>query len=102
LKVLAPGRKDPEINMSNSSVRELNKLLVRGGVLQPEYAKVQVACMLFGIPRTAMFALIRGDNPKVNSIHFRKPGAKKGVRLVQLSSLRAYIETFARSPKTAG
>jgi hypothetical protein len=81
--------------MANSSVHELNKLLVRGALLQPEYAKVQVACAIFGIPRTEMFRLISGPNPKVDSVHYKKPGAQKGIRLVKLSSLRAHIETFA-------
>ena len=80
--------------MANSSVRELNRLLlVRGAVLQPEYGTVRTATALFRIPRTELFRLIAQD--KIHSIHYRKEGARKGVRLIDFGSLRAYLEAFA-------
>ena len=80
--------------MANSSVRELNRLLVGGAVLQPEYATVRTTTALFGVPRTELFRLIADD--KVRSIHYRKEGARKGVRLIHLGSLRTYLENFGK------
>ena len=80
--------------MANSSVRELNRLLVGGAVLQPEYATVRTTTALFGVPRTELFRLIAED--KVRSIHYRKEGARKGVRLIHLGSLRTYLENFGK------
>ena len=80
--------------MANSSVRELNRLLVGGAVLQPEYATVRTTTALFGVPRTELFRLIAQD--KIRSIHYRKESAQRGVRLIHLGSLRAYLETFAK------
>jgi hypothetical protein len=79
--------------MPNSSVTELNRILVGGAVLQPEYATVRITAALFGVPRTELFRLI-GEN-KIHSIHYKKKGAKKGVRLIRLDSLRTYLGTFA-------
>jgi hypothetical protein len=62
-------------------------------VLQPEYGTVRTATALFGIPRTELFRLIAQD--KIHSIHYRKEGARKGVRLIDFGSVRAYLEVFA-------
>ena len=79
--------------MPNSAVQELNRILfVRGVTLQPEYGTVRTAAALFGLPRTELFRLIALE--KIASIHYKKEGANKGVRLINLSSLRAYLETF--------
>jgi len=77
----------------NSAVTELNRILVGGAILQPEYATIRIATALFGIPRTELFRLITED--KIRSIHYKKKGSKKGIRLIRLDSLRAYLETFA-------
>jgi hypothetical protein len=82
-------------DMPNSSISELNRILVGGAVLQPEYATIRIATALFGIPRTELFRLIAED--KIRSVHYTKKGAKKGIRLIRLDSLRAYLETFAES-----
>jgi hypothetical protein len=61
--------------------------------LQPEYATIRITTALFGIPRTELFRLIAED--KICSIHYRKKGARKGIRLIRLDSLRSYLSTFA-------
>jgi hypothetical protein len=78
--------------MANSSVLELNRLLAGKALLQPEYANVRTTTALFGLSRTELFRLIAQD--KIRSIHYRKQGAKKGIQLIHLGSLRAYLETF--------
>jgi len=77
------------------SANELNRILIGGAVLQPEYATIRTATALFGIPRTEFFRLIAED--KIRSIHYKKEGAEKGVRLIHLGSLRTYLETFGES-----
>jgi hypothetical protein len=81
--------------MPNSAVTELNRILVSGTILQPEYATVRITTALFGVPRTELFKLIAED--KIHSVHYKKKGAKKGIRLIHLGSLRTYLETFAES-----
>jgi hypothetical protein len=81
--------------MASSSVHELNRILAGKALLQPEYATIRTTTALFCIPRTELFRLIAED--KIRSIHYKKAGAEKGVRLIHLGSLRAFLETFGES-----
>jgi hypothetical protein len=79
----------------NSALAELNQmLLVRGITLPPEYATIQVTSQIFGLSRTEIFRL--NAEKKIVSIHYKtRPGARKGVRLIQLDSVRSLLQTLA-------
>lgn len=55
----------------------------------PEFGRIPDVERLFGLKRGVLYQLI-GAN-KVKSVCLRKPGAKTGVRLVHLASVRAFL-----------
>lgn len=63
---------------------------------------------LFGLTRTQLYELVLPSvandwSPPVRSAVIRRPGAKNGVRLVHVGSLRAYVEQHlepVRKPST--
>lgn len=52
-------------------------------------------CPYTGLSRSAMNALILGNNPPVRSVSLKKRWAIRGTRLIHLQSLLAYIEGMA-------
>jgi hypothetical protein len=66
----------------------------------PEYLRIPHAKErdpLFGLTRTQLYELILPSvandwTPPVRSAVLRRPGAKSGVRLIHVGSLRAYVE----------
>jgi hypothetical protein len=62
-------------------------------VVEPEWAKVSQAAWIFGLSRTGVFKLAaRGA---IRTKYVVQPGNHRGVRLVELASLRTYIESFS-------
>lgn len=59
----------------------------------PEWAGVGDVTRLFGLSRPRIFRLIALD--QIESVHVKDPGKKKGIRLIRLESVRAYIRGFA-------
>ena len=81
--------------MPNRSVSDITKILAgRPDILQPEYAPVKNCVVLFGLPRSELWRLM--DEGLITWYHYRRPGAEKGLRLIELASLRKYIRTFAK------
>jgi hypothetical protein len=78
----------------NTAVSELNKLLVRkAAALPPEFGTIRTVTAIFGLSRTAIFRLIA--QKKIISIHYKtRPTARKGVRLIDLSSVRTFLKSF--------
>jgi excisionase family DNA binding protein len=63
------------------------------GTISPEWLKPDAAARLFGLGRTSIYALIQQGKIRSTSI---KLGTKiRGTRLVNLESLRAYLESQA-------
>jgi hypothetical protein len=60
----------------------------------PEYIRVPQVTSMFGISRSHLFILI--GNGTVESIHMKRPGAQKGVRLIKVASVREYLNSFAK------
>jgi hypothetical protein len=58
-----------------------------------EWLRINDVRAVFGLARTTVYNLI--DEGKVKSVCLCREGASKGVRLVSVASLRAYIESFA-------
>ncbi|MGA8478457.1 MAG: hypothetical protein WB696_10910 [Chthoniobacterales bacterium] len=65
------------------------------GVVQPEWLRVNDAVVVFGLSRPHLFRAIVQD--RVKSVHIKNPGAKKGIRLIEIQSLRNYINTFSEA-----
>ena len=65
------------------------------GVVQPEWLRVNDAVLVFGLSRPHLFKAIVQD--RVKSVHIKNPGAKKGIRLIEIQSLRNYINTFSEA-----
>jgi hypothetical protein len=61
--------------------------------LTPEWCRVPVAVRLFGIPRSRLFILIR--DREIRSASLTWQGKRRGIRLVHIPSLAAYIEANA-------
>jgi hypothetical protein len=67
----------------------------RVAFLQPEYAPVKTAAIVFGLSRTELWRLM--DEGQITWVHYKSnPTATKGVRLIKLSSLRDHIQSFAK------
>lgn len=72
---------------------ELTEASVRAGETRqalPEFGRIADVERLFGLKRGVLYQLISAG--KVKSACLRKPGAKTGVRLVHLASVRAFLE----------
>jgi hypothetical protein len=52
---------------------------------------------LCGLSRTTLFELV--EQGEIKSAVIRKPGAQKGIRLIFMPSLAAYLETCVEEPK---
>jgi hypothetical protein len=80
--------------MPNKAVSELNDLLVRkAAALPPEWGKIATVTALFGLSRTEIFRLIA--KKKIVSIHYKtEANARKGVRLVELGSVRDFLRSL--------
>jgi hypothetical protein len=61
--------------------------------LDPEFLPITSACKFSGLGRTALYLEIRAG--KIKSISLRKKGTARGRRLVSVSSLRSYLNSFA-------
>jgi hypothetical protein len=59
---------------------------------EPVYVKVSTAAFMFGLSRTRLFKLLAEG--KIKTRYVVQPGNNRGIRLVELASLRAYIESF--------
>jgi hypothetical protein len=58
---------------------------------EPEYERIPAICRRFSISRPFVFeAFHRG----VKSIHIKRPGKVKGIRLVNVASMRDYLLSF--------
>jgi hypothetical protein len=63
--------------------------------MKPEWLRLPAASRISGLSRTQLFAAIAGGQLK--SVHLKRPGAAKGIRLVHFDSLISYIESFAEA-----
>ena len=57
----------------------------------PEFGRIPDVERIFGIKRGLCYQLISADPPAFKSVCIRKKGAKTGVRLVHLASVRAWL-----------
>lgn len=58
--------------------------------LRPVWLRVPAAMRVSGLSRQQIFAGIA--NGTIRSKHLKRPGAMKGIRLIQFDSLMAFIE----------
>ena len=59
--------------------------------IYPEFGRWQDCQRLFGIRRSYLYKLIRLG--RIKSCSLRDPGARTGVRLIHLESLRTYLHS---------
>ena len=64
-------------------------------VLRPEWLRIPDAVRYSGIGRSSLYTLI-GDQ-KIKSVSIRKRGAIKGIRLVSVDSIDAYLDSLAEA-----
>jgi hypothetical protein len=65
----------------------------KAAALQPEWATIRTITALFGLSRTEIFRLIA--KKKLVSIHYKtEETAAKGVRLVELNSVRDFLRSL--------
>jgi hypothetical protein len=84
------------IEMSTVSSRSKRESLSRLTLAEiqstePEYERVPGIQRRFSVSRPFVFDSFHKG---VKSIHVIRPGAKKGIRLVHVQSMRQYLESF--------
>jgi hypothetical protein len=62
-----------------------------------EWLRVNDAVKGFGLSRPFLFQLIALN--RIRSVHIRRDGAEKGIRLIDVQSLREYISSFETTAK---
>jgi hypothetical protein len=66
--------------------------VARSQPLDAEWIGVKDTDRIFGLSRPRVFKLIALG--QLDSVHLRDVGKSKGIRLISVSSIRAYIESF--------
>jgi hypothetical protein len=61
---------------------------------EPEYERIPTICRRFGVSRPFVFASFHQG---VKSIHVKRPGASKGIRLVNVKSMREFLLSFVEA-----
>jgi len=72
---------------------------------RPEWVRLPRSgkrCPFTGLSRSALNGLILGPKPKVASMSLKENGMVRGVRLVRLSSLLAYLDGIALAQQGEG
>jgi hypothetical protein len=62
---------------------------------EPKWLRIPAAALASGLSRTHLFEAIALG--KLVSVHVRKPGREKGIRLIKFDSLMAYVESFGEA-----
>jgi hypothetical protein len=86
------------VTQYKSTVREIARGLRSAKPIEIEWCGVDDAGTLFGLSRPRIFKAIALN--QIDSIHLRDPGNVKGIRLLNVSSIRAYLNSF-REPASA-
>jgi len=60
------------------------------GTTPPQWLKINEAVRLFGLSRSTLYVLMKGDHIKSRQVC--PAGGKRGTRLIKFASLKAYIE----------
>jgi hypothetical protein len=76
--------------MPTEQVRKYTIEPVRASIVtEPEFIEVPAMKPMFSIGRTATFELIKSR--KIRSVNLRKDGKTKGRRLIEVASVRQYL-----------
>lgn len=59
-------------------------------------------CPHTGLSRTSLLELVLGSRGQVPTVSLRKPGAIRGVRIIHLPSLQAYLVALAKAQAEQG
>ena len=62
-----------------------------------EWLRVNDTVKAFGLSRPFLFQLIATD--RIRSVHIKRPGAEKGIRLISVQSVRDYIGSFEEAAR---
>ena len=62
-----------------------------GKIGEPEFCRTADCRNLFGLSRTFAYQLINAG--KIKSVCLRKPGARTGIRLLHVASIRDYLNS---------
>jgi hypothetical protein len=65
--------------------------------LDAEWLRVNDTVRAFGLSRPSLFQLIATG--QIRSAHIKRPGAKKGIRLISVQSVRDYIGSFEEAAR---
>ena len=75
---------------NRKAVTELTTAPVeRGQISAPEFCRPADCRHLFGLSRTFAYQLINAG--KIKSVCLRKPGARTGIRLLHVASIRDFL-----------
>jgi hypothetical protein len=75
-------------------VAALNRQLRKADKLEPEYLKIEDCFYAFGVSRGFLFPLLLSNPPQIKSVHIKQPGRSRGIRLVNVQSLREYLARY--------
>ena len=90
---IAPGDCGAEIGATLHRVKQLTTTAPvapgETGASPPEFGRIPDVTRLYGLRRGFIYGLI--NEGKIKSVCLRKPGAKTGVRLIHLQSVRDFL-----------
>jgi hypothetical protein len=85
-----PGDVASEIAATTTRRKELTAAPIEPGkITQPEFCRPADCRHLFGLSRTFTYTLIQSG--KIKSVCLRKPGARTGIRLLHVASIREWL-----------
>jgi hypothetical protein len=82
---------------SRVTAAQVLQTVARAQPLDAEWLKVNDINRVFGLSRPRIFKAIALG--QLDSVHLRETGKTKGIRLVSVASIRAYIESFREPVK---
>ena len=85
-------------NQRAKIVAELNRQLRTADRIEPEYLKVDDCHHAFGLSRGFLFPLLISG--QIRSVHIKQPGRSRGIRLVDVKSLREYLARYEVGAQT--
>jgi hypothetical protein len=63
--------------------------ILQNEIIRPEFGSIGTTNALFGLSKSEIYDLIK--NKKIEAKQFFKPGSKRGIYIVRLDSVRAYM-----------
>jgi hypothetical protein len=80
-------------------MRDINKTYSESNnrEIKQQWSRPYEAARMCGIKKSRLYQLLTESNGQIKTCILKSPGAARGARLINLSSLLAYIEALAKA-----